>query len=149
MESLTSTVSFDISMDNYFTSFCLLTHLGVNNLWAIGVLKKIGQENALSLRTNSSKKKKKRKKKETWPFKQRNTHQVKKQCTLSRCSAGRFTQLLLNLVNLRDLFGVGTKLKERIFKNNNQMNSTLTTRTWILSTEWIRTLPSTGLVFEW
>ena len=58
------------------------------------------------------KKKKKRKKKETWPFKKRNTHQVKKQCTLSRCSAGRFTQLLLNLVNLRDLFGVGTKLKK-------------------------------------
>ena len=49
----------------------------------------------------------------------------------------------------RDLFGVGTKLKESIFKNNNQINSTVTTRTWVLSTEWIRTWPSTGLVSEW
>ena len=27
-------------MDNYFTSFCLLTHLGVNNIRATGVLNK-------------------------------------------------------------------------------------------------------------
>ena len=46
----------------------------------------------------------------------------------------------------RDLSGVGTKMKESIFKNNNQISSTVTTRTWVLSTEWIRTWPSTGLV---
>ena len=39
----------------------------------------------------------------------------------------------------RDSLGVGTKLKESIFKNNNQINSTFTTRAWVLSTEWIRT----------
>ena len=38
----------------------------------------------------------------------------------------------------RDLFGVGAKLTENIFKNNNQINSTVTTRTWGSSTEWIR-----------
>ena len=27
-------------MDNYFTAFCLLTLLGVNNIWATGVLNK-------------------------------------------------------------------------------------------------------------
>ena len=48
----------------------------------------------------------------------------------------------------RDFFGVGTKLKKSIFKNNNQINSTVTTRTWVLSTEWIRTWPSTGFVSE-
>ena len=32
-------VSFDLFMDNYFTSFCLLTHLEVNNIGARGVLK--------------------------------------------------------------------------------------------------------------
>ena len=37
MEYLTSSVNFDIFMDNYFTSFCLLTHLRVNNIRAIGV----------------------------------------------------------------------------------------------------------------
>ena len=34
VECLTPTVSFDIFMDNYFTSFRLLTHLGVNNIRA-------------------------------------------------------------------------------------------------------------------
>ena len=32
--------------------------------------------------------------------------------------------ILSILVNLRDLFGIGTKLKESIFKNNNQIIST-------------------------
>ena len=39
----------------------------------------------------------------------------------------------------RDLFGVGTKLKESIFKSNNQINSTVTTRKRILSAEWMKT----------
>ena len=39
-------------------------------------------------------------------------------------------------------------MKESIFKNNNQINSTVTTRTWVLSTELIRTWPSTGLVLK-
>ena len=38
MECLTPTFSFDVFMDNYFTSFCLLTYLGVNNIQATGVL---------------------------------------------------------------------------------------------------------------
>ena len=29
---LTPTVGFDIFMDNYFASFCLLIHLGVNKI---------------------------------------------------------------------------------------------------------------------
>ena len=34
-------------------------------------------------------------------------------------------------MNLRYLFGVGTKLKENIYKNNNQISWTVTTRTWV------------------
>ena len=41
MECLPPTVSFDIFMDNYFTSFRLLSHLGVNNIRATLVLNKI------------------------------------------------------------------------------------------------------------
>ena len=41
MESFFPTVSFDIFRDNYFTSFCLLTHLLVNNIRATRVLNKI------------------------------------------------------------------------------------------------------------
>ena len=40
MKCLTPSVSFDIFMDNYFTSFCLLTHLGVNNIRTTRVLNK-------------------------------------------------------------------------------------------------------------
>ena len=40
MECLTPSVSFEIFMDNYFTSFLLLTHLGVNNIRATRVLNK-------------------------------------------------------------------------------------------------------------
>ena len=40
IECLTPSVSFDIPMYNYFTSFRLLTHLGVNNIRATRVLNK-------------------------------------------------------------------------------------------------------------
>ena len=51
-------------------------------------------------------------------------------------------------MNLRDLFGVETKLKQSILKNKNQIYSTVTTRKWLLLTEWTRMWPSTGLVSE-
>ena len=38
MEYLTPTVSYDAFIGNYFTSFFLLTHLGVNNLRATHML---------------------------------------------------------------------------------------------------------------
>ena len=41
------------------------------------------------------------------------------------------------------------KLKESIFKNNNQINYSVTTTTWVLSTEWSRTWSSKGLIFKW
>ena len=40
MEYLSTTVSFDLFMDNRFTSLHLLTHFGVNNIQATGVLNK-------------------------------------------------------------------------------------------------------------
>ena len=53
MEFLHATVT-----NNYFTSFRLLTHLGVDNIWAT----KIGYANAIPWGKNSRKKKKKKKK---------------------------------------------------------------------------------------
>ena len=38
-----------------------------------------------------------------------------------------------------------TKLKEHIYNCNNQINSTVTTKTWDLSIEWTTTWPTTGL----
>ena len=40
MECLTPSVSFDIFMDNYFTSFRLLTLLGINNIRSTCLLNK-------------------------------------------------------------------------------------------------------------
>ena len=47
------------------------------------------------------------------------------------------------------MLGVWTNPKENIFKSNNQINSTVTTRRWALSTEWTRTRSGRGLVYEW
>ena len=54
MECLPPTASYHILMNNYFTSFCLLTHLRVNNTQATVVLNKnrLYKSNALSLGTN-------------------------------------------------------------------------------------------------
>ena len=40
MECLNPSVNFDILMDNYFTSFRMLAHLGVSNIGATRVLNK-------------------------------------------------------------------------------------------------------------
>ena len=48
----------------------------------------------------------------------------------------RFTQLHLNLANLRD-FGVGTRLK-KIYQEQQPISTTVTTRTWVFLTEWTR-----------
>ena len=56
MECLTPTASFDLFIDNYFTSFplfVLLTHLEVKNIRSRGGSTKIGNTNMLSSETNS------------------------------------------------------------------------------------------------
>ena len=51
MKCFTPIVSFDVSMGNYFTSFRLLIHIGVNNIRETGVLNKNRLANGLSLGT--------------------------------------------------------------------------------------------------
>ena len=63
-------------MDNYFTSFRLLTLLGVNNIRATGVL------NKNKLRKCTIIGDKQLQKKGRGHFEQRNAHQAKKQCNL-------------------------------------------------------------------
>ena len=128
MECSTPTVTFDIFMDYYFTFFRLLTHHGVNNIRATGVLNKNRLHKGTIIRDSSCK---------------------KNQNVATLNSAAHIKQkssVNLCLVNLRDLFGVAAKLKESIFKNNNETNYTVTTKTSVLSTECIRTWPDAGLV---
>ena len=63
-------------MDNYFTSFHLLTHFGVNSIQTTGVLNKnrLCKCNIIG--------DKQLQKKERGQFEQRSTHQAKKQCNL-------------------------------------------------------------------
>ena len=73
MEYPTPTVSFDTIMDNYFTSFRLLTQLGVNNIWAAGMLNKDRLHKWNMIRD------KQLQKKGTWPL-SHSAHQAKKHC---------------------------------------------------------------------
>ena len=68
----TPTVNFDIFMNNYFTSFRLLTHLKLTTFEQQVCSTKIGYANALPLGTNSIKKK------ERGQLEQRSAHQAKK-----------------------------------------------------------------------
>ena len=62
MEYSTPSVTFDIFMGNYFTSFRLFTHLGVNNIRATRTLNKI------SLRKCTMIGNKQLQEKGTWPL---------------------------------------------------------------------------------
>ena len=64
MKWLTPSVSFDIFIDKYFTSFRLFTDLGVNNVRATRVLNK----NRLRKCTIIADKQLQKKKKRTWPL---------------------------------------------------------------------------------
>ena len=113
-------------MDNYFTSFCLVTHLEVNNIRATGMLNKNRLRKCTIIGTNSCKKRN--------VATLNSAHQAKKQCNFDSCW-------------LEQQQGE-TKLKESLFKSNNQINSTVATRTWFFSTKWTGTLASTALVSE-
>ena len=119
MECLLPTV-----MNNYLTCFRLLTHLGVNNIWTTGVL------NKNSIRKSTIFVGKQSQKKECGNFGQR-TSSKKSSATwqwLVWTTREWCTLFLLNFLNLRDLFDVWIRLKESIFKKNNQINFAVTTR---------------------
>ena len=65
MKWLTPSVSFDIFIDKYFTSFRLFTHLGVNNVRATRVLNKNRLRKCTII---ADKQLQKKKKKRTWPL---------------------------------------------------------------------------------
>ena len=145
MKCLSLAFSFDIFMDNYFTSFCLLTHLGVNNIRAIGVLSK----NRLHKCTIIGDKQ--LQKKGTWPLwtayiKQRSS------VTLAVIDYNDSSAVYIaysESCEPKRFVRCWKKLKKTIFKNNNQTNSTVSIGTWALSIDWTRTWPSTGFVSEW
>ena len=131
-------------MNNYVTCFSMPTHLGVNSIWATGVFSK----NRLRKCTIVGDKQPQKRNVDTLD----SAHQAKKAVQIWQwlvwTTTERCTLLLLNFLNLRDLLGVWIKLKESIFKNNNQINSTVTRRTGVFSQGWTRAFPSRRLVSE-
>ena len=128
MECLTPTVNFDLSMDNYVTSFRLFVYLPTLELTSFEQevrSSKIGYANTLSWGTNSCKK--------------RNvtilnsTALIKQKCCVA-CVADKNDKRALSIASSescqpnRNLFGIGAKLKESIFKSNTQINSIVRTR---------------------
>ena len=93
MKYLTPTATYDVFIDNDFTSFRFLTHLGINNIQATDVL----NENRLRKCTIiGDKQLQNKKKKERGHFEQRSTHQAKKQrnlCSYLGRQQGGFTWL--------------------------------------------------------
>ena len=127
VECLTPTVSFDLSMDNYFTSFRLFVCLPVLQFTIFEqevCSTKIGHANTLSSETNN--------------YKNRNVitlnnaaHIKQKSCVA--CVAGKNDKRALYIASSepcqpkKNLFSVGTILKKNIFRSSNQINSTVTT----------------------
>ena len=99
-------------MDDCFTSFHMLTHLGVNNIQATTVLYK-NRLRKCTIIGEKQLQKKKTKKRNGNQAALKSAHQAKKQCNFDKNEtiAVRFTQLLLNFVNLRNLLSVRTKWK--------------------------------------
>ena len=116
-------------MDNYFTYFRLFVCLPTLELTKFKqevCSTKIGYANTLSLGTNSCKKRN--------VTTLNSAAQVKQKYCVA-CVAGKNDKKVLYIASSescqpsRNLFGIGTKLKESIFKGNNQINSTVTIRT--------------------
>ena len=124
-------------MNKYFTRFSLLTHLGVNNIPAIGVL----NNNRLSKCTiDGDKQLQKRGRWLLWTVHTKSKKHDNFEgdwLEQEQDNLQRFFWMFWNL------------LKEIILKNNNQINSTVTTRTWVLSTEWTRTWANAVLLSKW
>ena len=140
MECLTPSFSFHIFMDNYFTSLRLLTHLGVNNSRATCVLNKnslrkftiIGDKRGVA----------------TW----NREHQAKKQCNFTVVGQNDSSAIYIGSSKScepKRFVPSRNKVEKNIFKNNNQISSTVTVRTWVLSTiqYWYpnEKMPSTGI----
>ena len=148
MEFSTPAVKFSLFMDIYFTSsrlFVCLPTLESTTFEQEVCSTKMGYENTLSSGTSSCKKRN--------AATLNSAAHVEEKHRLTYV-AGYSDSRVLYIASYescqpnRNLIGVGTKLKESIFKSNNQISSTVTTRTWVLSKEWIRKWPNTGLISE-
>ena len=128
MECLARTVSFDLFMDSYFTSFrpfvCLPTTLELTKFEQEMCSTKIGYANTLSPGTNSCKERN---------LATLNSAADIKQKRCLTCVASQNDSRALYRASFKscqpnkNLLSVGTKLKESIFKSNNQINLTVTT----------------------
>ena len=127
-------------MNNYVTCFRMLTHLGVNNIWATGVLSK----NRLRKCTIVGNKQPQKRNVDTLD----SAHQAKKAVQLwqwlvwttkERCKFSETKRFVWRL----------NKVEGKYIQEQQLNNSTVTTWTGVYSKGWTREFPSTRLVSEW
>ena len=112
-------------MNNYFTTSGLLTHLGVRNIQATGVLKKNRLFKCTIIRGKQPQIN------GLWKFWTSRIKQKKKQC---RFNSGWLEQQMVYIASSKSskpkIFVLRlNKIGKTRFKNNNKINSTVTTRT--------------------
>ena len=142
MECLLPTVIIYLRIINtYFTTSRLLTHSGVRNIQAPGVLKKNRLRNALSLGSHNRKNR-------MW---QLWISYIMKKNSANLTVVGWSNNRVVYKASSKSFkpkifVWCFNKIERSIFKNNIQINSTVTTRTQAFSTG---TLPRQWLVSKW
>ena len=148
MECLTPSAGFGIFMDNYFTSSCLLTRHSVSNMQATRVL------NKNSLRKCTIIGDKQLQKKRTWPLWTAHTRQKSSVTLTVVCSNDSSVVYVASSESCepKRFVRCWNKVKRKYIQEQQPINqtkqpisSTVTTRTWILSTIWTRMWPSIGI----
>ena len=132
-------------MNNSFTSFRLLTHLGVNNIWATGMFIKN------RLRKCTSVGDKEPLKRECGHFEQ-STSSKKTSATSTVAGLNNIRAVYIASSTFSELKGFVwslNKVEGKYIQEQLQINSTVTTRTWVFSTGWTRMFSGTRLVSEW
>ena len=116
MDCLTPTASFDLSMDNYFTSFRYFVYLSTLELTTFKqevCSAKIGYKNTSG--ENSCKKKKKKKIRSVITL--NSAVNIKQKCfvaCVNKTTRRRFRYLLLNLANLAEFFSALEQSSKRV-----------------------------------
>ena len=143
--------SYHIFMDNYFTSFRLLTHLGVYlsifNPNALNYIRVTGGLNKNMLSKCTITGGKQSQKKEHYHFEQRISSK-KGSTSLAVAGWKNNREVYIDFSESSEskrFVRRWNKVEKKYIQENNQVYSTVTTKPWILSTEWTRTWPSTGL----
>ena len=133
MECSFPTARYHIFMNNYFTSFHLLTHLRVNNIWATSMFNK----NRLRKCTLVWEKQPQKKKNVVILTRAHQVTESSRNLTVVGFNDNRAVCVASSKFSEPKRFvGCLNKVEGKYIQENNQINSRVTIRTWDFPTEW-------------